>query len=119
MFFLGALYMQKVLGYDALQTGLAFLPVTAVSGVISLRFSQPTIMRFGAKNSLIPGLVLFAVGLAYFTQAPVGGDYWIHVFPVMMLLGFGGGIAFPALMTLAMSGATPRTPAWRRDSSTP
>ncbi len=107
MFFMGALYMQKVLGYDALQTGLAFLPVTLVSGVISLRLSQPIIMRFGAKYSLIPGLVLFAIGLAYFTQAPVGGDYWVHVFPVMMLLGLGGGIAFPALMTLAMSGATP------------
>ena len=77
MFFMGALYMQKVLGYDALQTGLAFLPVTLVIGVISLRLSQPIIMRFGAKYSLIAGLVLFAVGLAYFTQAPVGGDYWV------------------------------------------
>jgi hypothetical protein len=54
----------------------------------------------------VGGLVLVLAGLLLFTQAPVGGGYATHVFPVMILLGAGAGSAFPALMTLAMSGAT-------------
>jgi len=56
---------------------------------------------------VLGGLALFMVGLALFTRAPVGGDYVIHILPVMVLLGIGAGLCFPALMTLAMSGATP------------
>ncbi len=107
MFFLGALYLQRVLGYDALQIGFAFLPATIVMGVLSLRYSERLIMRFGARRTLIPGMVLVAAGLGLFTQAPVHGSYVEHVLPVMILLGFGIGVSFPALMTLAMSGATP------------
>jgi sugar phosphate permease len=47
-------------------------------------------------------------GLALFARAPVDGDYVVHILPVMVLLGIGAGLCFPALMTLAMSGATPR-----------
>jgi EmrB/QacA subfamily drug resistance transporter len=106
MFFLGALYLQRVLGYDALQIGFAFLPATIVMGVLSLRYSERLVMRFGARTTLIPGLVLVAVGLALFARAPVDGSYARDVLPQMVLLGFGIGTAFPALMTLAMSGAT-------------
>jgi EmrB/QacA subfamily drug resistance transporter len=106
MFFLGALYLQRVLGYDALQTGLAFLPATLVMAWLSLGYSQKLIMGFGARSTLIPGLGLIAAALALFTQAPVDGSYVQHVLPVMVLLGAGAGMAFPALMTLAMSGAT-------------
>ncbi len=106
MFFLGALYLERVLGYDALEIGFAFLPATIVMGVLSLRYSERLIMRFGARRTLIPGMVLVALGLALFTQAPVHGSYVQHVLPVMILLGFGIGVSFPALMTLAMSGAT-------------
>jgi EmrB/QacA subfamily drug resistance transporter len=107
VFFLGALYLQHVLGYDALQTGLAFLPSTLVMAWMSLGYSQKLIMRFGARSTLIPGLGLIAVALAIFAQAPVDGVYAVHVLPVMVLLGAGAGVSFPALMTLAMSGATP------------
>jgi EmrB/QacA subfamily drug resistance transporter len=106
MFFLGALYLQRVLGYDALEIGLAFLPATIVMGALSLRYSERLIMRFGARRTLLPGLVLIGVALALFTQAPVDGSYVRHVLPVVILLGFGAGTAFPALMTLAMSGTT-------------
>ena len=106
MFFLGSLYLQRVLGYDALEIGLAFLPVTIVMGTMSLRYSERLIMRFGARTTLIPGMVLIAVGLLLFTQAPVDGSYVQHVLPPMILFGFGAGVSFPALMTLAMSGAT-------------
>src|SRR5204863_3899900 len=57
LFFLGALYLQRVLGYDALQIGFAFLPATLVMGTLSLRFAEPIITRFGARNALLPGLV--------------------------------------------------------------
>jgi MFS family permease len=107
MFFMGALYLQKVLGYDALETGLAFLPSTIVMGTLSIRYSQPLVMRFGARATLLPGLALGVVGLALFTLSPVDGDYLTHVLPVMLLLGAGAGIAFPALMTLSMSGVSP------------
>ncbi len=106
MFFLGALYLQQVLGYDALQIGFAFLPATLVMGTLSLRYSETLIMRFGAKGTLIPGLALIAAGLALFARAPVHGSYLPDVFPVMVLLGCGIGACFPALMTLAMAGAT-------------
>ena len=106
MFFMGALYLQRVLGYDALHIGLAFLPATIVMGILSLRYSERLIMRFGARNTLLPGMVLIAVGLGLFTQAPVDGSYVRDVLPVMLLLGLGIGVSFPALMNLAMSGAT-------------
>jgi EmrB/QacA subfamily drug resistance transporter len=108
MFFLGALYLQVVLGYDALQTGLAFLPCTIVMGTLSLRYSEKLITRFGARTLMFPGLSLIAAGLALFMLAPVDGSYVVHVLPVTVLLGFGVGVCFPALMTLAMSGATPQ-----------
>jgi EmrB/QacA subfamily drug resistance transporter len=106
MFFMGSLYMQRVLGFDALQIGLAFLPATIIMGTLSLRYSELLIMRFGARTTLLPGMVLIAAGLLLFTRAPVNGSYVENVLPVMVLLGFGIGSSFPALMTLAMSGAT-------------
>jgi EmrB/QacA subfamily drug resistance transporter len=106
MFFLGSLYLQRIQGYDALQIGLAFLPVTIVMGTLSVRFSEPLITRFGARTLLFPGLTLVTAGLLVFTQAPVDGSYALHVLPVMILLGTGIGVCFPALMTIAMSGAT-------------
>ena len=106
MFFLGALYLQRVLGYDALEIGLAFLPVTIVMGVLSLHYSERLITRFGARMTLLPGMVLIAAGLVLFALAPVDGSCARDVLPVMILLGFGAGLSFPALMTLAMSGAT-------------
>jgi predicted MFS family arabinose efflux permease len=107
MFFMGALYMQRVLGYDALQTGLAFLPSTLVMGTLSLRYAERLVMRFGARSTLLPGLGFGVAGLVLLTRAPVDGSYAEHVLPVMILLGAGGGLSFPALMTLSMSGATP------------
>jgi MFS family permease len=76
-------------------------------GVTSLYYSGKLVLRFGAKNTLIAGLTLMCVGLAIFTQAPVDGDFVRNVLPAMIPLGLGGGITFPALMALAMSGATP------------
>jgi EmrB/QacA subfamily drug resistance transporter len=107
MFFLGSLYLQRVLGYDALEIGLAFLPATILMGTLSIRYTEPLIMRFGAKTALIPGMGLIATGLVLFAQAPVDGTYLLDVMPAMCLFGLGAGLAFPSLMTLAMDSATP------------
>jgi EmrB/QacA subfamily drug resistance transporter len=106
IFFLGSLYMERVLGYDALEIGLAFLPVTIAMGLFSVRYSEPLITRFGARGTLLPGLVLVIAGLVLFTQVPVDGDYVTDMLPTMLLLGVGAGTFFPALMTIAMSSAT-------------
>jgi EmrB/QacA subfamily drug resistance transporter len=106
MFFLGTLYLQRVLGYDALEIGLAFLPVAVLIGALSLGLSARLNMRYGARATLIPGLVLIVAGLLLFTQAPVNGTYVGDVLPVMVLLGLGAGLSFPSMATLAMSGAT-------------
>jgi EmrB/QacA subfamily drug resistance transporter len=106
MFFLGSLYLRRILGYDPLQIGLAFLPVTVVMGALSVRYTDRLVMRFGARRLLFPGLALIAAGLALFAAAPAGGGYAGHVLPVMLLFGTGAGGCFPALMTLAMSGAS-------------
>jgi MFS family permease len=106
MFFMGALYLQRVLGYDALEIGFAFLPATLIMGTMSLRYSERLVMRFGPRTTLVPGMALVAIALGLFTRAPVDGGYVAHVLPVMVLLSLGVGAAFPALMTLAMSGAT-------------
>ncbi len=107
MFFLGAVYLQQVLGYGPLDVGLAFLPVAVAIGVLSLGVTPRLNIRIGPRATLLPGLVLIGSGLALFAQAPVHVSYWPDLFVVMVLLGLGAGLSFPSLTTIAMSGATP------------
>lgn len=106
MFFVGTLYLQRVLGYDPLRIGLAFLPVAVAIGLLSVGLSARLNERFGPRAVLITGLTLIAAGLLWFTRAPVDATYVTDLLPAMALLGVGGGMSFPAMMTLAMSGAT-------------
>jgi EmrB/QacA subfamily drug resistance transporter len=108
MFFLGALYLQQVLGYDALEVGLAFLPATVVMGTMSLRVSERVVMRFGPKNALLPALGFIFVGLLLFARTPVDGTFLVDIMPPMLFIGAGAGLGFPALMNLAMSGVEPQ-----------
>ena len=94
-FFMGSLYMQEILGYDPIEIGLAFLPATLIMATLSVRYAEPLIMRFGARRSLISGMVLVAISLALFTRAGVGGTYVADILPVMILLGFGIGVSLP------------------------
>ncbi len=106
MFFMGALYMQRILGYDPLEVGLAFLPATLAMGTMSLKVSDRVNLRYGPKNVLIPALLFIGVGLLLFARTPVDGSFAADIMPPMILMGLGAGLGFPALMTLAMSGAT-------------
>jgi EmrB/QacA subfamily drug resistance transporter len=106
MFFMGTLYLQRVLGFDPLEIGFAFLPATIAMGICSAGLSARLNMRFGARATLIPALVLLLVGLVLFARVPVDGSYAIDVMPAVIAVGIGAGLAFPSLMMLAMSGAT-------------
>jgi MFS family permease len=95
-----------VLGYSAIGTGVAFLPLSVGIGVLSLGLSARLNFRFGPKATLLAGLASLTVGLALLTRAPVHASYVVDLLPSMLLLGIGAGLSFPSLMTLAMSGAT-------------
>jgi EmrB/QacA subfamily drug resistance transporter len=106
MFFLGALYMQRILGYDALQVGLAYLPLTVVMGTMSFRVTGQLNLKYGPQATLIPAIVSIAAGLVLLARTPIDATYAIDLLPSMILIGLGAGLGFPSLMTLAMSGAT-------------
>ena len=106
-FFLSALYLQRVLGYSALEVGFAFLPATVVWGASSLLLSDKLVMRFGIKAPLIGGLAFYLAALLLFARAPVDGNYFVDVLPGMLLLGIGGGITFNPILLAAMSGVEP------------
>jgi EmrB/QacA subfamily drug resistance transporter len=105
-FFMGSLYLQRILHYSPLEIGLAFLPLTVVMGWLSLRYSERLIMRFGPRRTLVPGMSLVLLGLLLFARTPVDGSYVRDLLPIMPLIGAGFAISGPSLVTLAMSGAS-------------
>lgn len=107
-FFMSALYMQLVLGYSALQVGLAFLPANLVMAFLSLGASARIVMRWGIRGPLAAGLGLAAVGLALFARAPVDGRFALDVLPAMLLLGVGAGVALNPLLLAAMNDVDPQ-----------
>ncbi|WP_250633756.1 DHA2 family efflux MFS transporter permease subunit [Pinirhizobacter soli] len=106
-FFLSALYLQLVLGYDPMKVGMAFLPANVLMAVFSLGLSAKLVMRFGVRKPLVAGLVLATVGLLWFARAPVEGNFLIDILPPMLLLGLGAGIAFNPVLMAAMSEVGP------------
>ncbi|MFI5806309.1 MFS transporter [Streptomyces sp. NPDC051561] len=105
--YIGALYLQQVLGYESLTTGLGFLPAPLVIGALMLGLSTRLTSRFGPRTVLRAGLVAIVAGLVLFGRAPVQGSYAVDVLPAILLLAVGFGIAMPALTGLAMSDARP------------
>jgi len=103
--FTTALYLQHVMGYDSLTTGLAFLPAPVMSAVISLSVGPRLAVRLGPRAMLITGLAALLVALLWVSQAPVDGSYVVNVAPTLAVLGVGIGLAIPAAIMLAMSGA--------------
>ncbi|MFH8466266.1 MFS transporter [Streptomyces sp. NPDC017991] len=102
--YVGALYIQRVLGYGELRTGMAFLPAPVLIGVLMLGLSARTIGRFGPYRVLLAGLVLIVAGMALLSRIPVSGSYVVDVLPPMLLLATGFAAAMPAVTGLAMSG---------------
>ena len=106
-FFISALYLQLVLGYNALQVGLCFLPANLIMAAFSLGLSAKIVMKFGFRIPLAFGLLVAAAGLAWFARAPLDGHFWVDVMPGMTLLGIGAGIAFNPVLLGAMSDVQP------------
>ncbi|MFB7505116.1 MFS transporter [Streptomyces broussonetiae] len=103
--FIGALYLQRVLGYGELATGTAFLPAPIAIGLLMLGLSARTVARYGGYRVLLAGLALIVVGMALLSRAPVHASYAVDVLPALLLLSAGFAAAMPALTGLAMSGA--------------
>ncbi|MEV0583159.1 MFS transporter [Nonomuraea sp. NPDC050310] len=99
-----ALYMQQVLGYGALATGLAMLPAALAIGGVSLFVSARLNTRYGERAVLLAGLALLLGAMGWLTRVPVQADYVTDLLPVMLLIA-GGGLVLPALTSLGMSGA--------------
>jgi len=101
-FFLSALYLQLVLGYDPLKVGLAFIPANLIMAVLSIWLSAKIVNRFGIKNSLATGLALCGAGLLLFARVPVAGNFLFDILPPMLLMGLGAGISFNPMLLGAM-----------------
>ncbi|GAB3889550.1 MFS transporter [Microbispora bryophytorum] len=99
-----ALFMQQVLRYGALDTGLAMLPAALSIAGVSLFVSPRLSTRFGARAVLLGGLVLLIGAMAWLTRVPADARYVTDLLPVMVLI-MGGGLVLPALTALGMSGA--------------
>jgi EmrB/QacA subfamily drug resistance transporter len=107
MFYLLSLYMQQVLGYSALKTGVGYLAV-ALTAIVAAGLSQALVTRLGVKPVLTTGMVLLGLGLVYFAQVSVGGSYLGDLLPGFILVGIGMGFAFVPVSIAALSGITPR-----------
>ncbi len=102
-FFLLTLYMQQVLGYSAIETGVAFAATTFTIIVFS-NVSQKLVTRYGVRNVLTAGLLLDAIGLAQFTQLPVHGHYFWDLFPAFVISGIGLAMSFVPVTIAGLSG---------------
>jgi EmrB/QacA subfamily drug resistance transporter len=107
-FFLGSLYLERVLGYDAIQTGVAFLPLTAAIAVMSMGLSARAAARFGPQRTLVAGLTAIIAGLLLLAGQGVHASYFPGLFAAFLLLGLGAGSSFLPLLTIGMSDAPRR-----------
>jgi EmrB/QacA subfamily drug resistance transporter len=105
MFFFISLYMQQVLGYDALKAGLSYLPL-AVAIIISAGIASQLVTKWGFKPVLMSGLGLVAVALLWFAQVPVRGGYVSDLLGPMLLAAVGLGFAFVPVTIAAVSGVS-------------
>jgi EmrB/QacA subfamily drug resistance transporter len=105
--FVNALFVQQVMGYDALGTGLAFLPTPIVIGLVSLLVAARLTGRFGPRPVLIAGLAALVVGLLLLGRMPAEPSYVADMLPALIVMGLGVGVTVPAIIMLAMAGAAP------------
>jgi EmrB/QacA subfamily drug resistance transporter len=107
-FFLGSLYLERVLGYNAIKTGLAFMPLTLSIAAMSMGGSSRLVGRFGPVPTLAGGLVAIIGGLLTLAGQGVGASYFPGLFIAFTLMGLGAGASFLPLLTIGMSDAPRR-----------
>jgi EmrB/QacA subfamily drug resistance transporter len=106
MFFLLSLYMQQILGYSALKTGLAYLAV-ALTAIVASGVAQSLVTRMGVQPALAFGNLLLVLGLLYFTFISVDGSYVGDLLPGFLLIGVGLGFSFVPVSIAALAGIKP------------
>jgi EmrB/QacA subfamily drug resistance transporter len=106
MFLLLTLYMQQVLGFSAMKTGLAYLAV-ALGAIVSSTVAAQLVTRVGVERVLVVGMTALAGGLAYFTQISVAGSYLGDLLPGFLLIGLGLGFSFVPISIAALAGVEP------------
>ncbi|HWY90988.1 MAG TPA: MFS transporter, partial [Solirubrobacteraceae bacterium] len=106
MFFFCTLYLQQVLRFSALKTGVSYLPfsLTLIAGSAG---ASRIVDRFTPKPVLVTGLSISTAGFIVLTQVSGHGDYWSHVFPAMLILGIGLGLSFVPITISATTGVAP------------
>jgi EmrB/QacA subfamily drug resistance transporter len=107
MFFFISLYVQTVLGSSPVKTGLSFLPVPIVIGIVSSQMPK-IIGKYGYKVTMISGPLFVSAALFYLSHISVGGSYWVDVFPGLVLMALGMGQMFISVTIAATAGVPPR-----------
>ena len=102
-FLLGVLYLQHVHGYGALETGLAFLPLTLMIGLLSVGVTARLMERFGPSRVLLAGLTSIIAALVLLARVPAHAAYLPAIFGPFTLLGLGAGLSFLPLTSIAMA----------------
>ena len=106
MFLMLTLYMQQVLGYSPLRTGVGYLAV-AGSAILWSAVAAKLVTRVGVKPVLVAGMTFLAAGLTYFTQVSVGGSYLGDLLPGFLLIAIGMGFSFVPISIAALAGVQP------------
>jgi len=104
---LSALYLQDVLGYGPLRTGLSYLTVTLAIAITSLGLSGALARLAGSERVLVAGLLLFVAGMVLMARLPSDGQFLTDVAPAFVVMGAGFGLAMPQVITLAMTSVDP------------
>jgi EmrB/QacA subfamily drug resistance transporter len=102
--FQASLFMQQVLGYSAMRTGLAYLAIAGTAVVVAAGVAAPVVGRLGAGSALALGQTGMAVGLLWLARVPVDADYWTDLFPGFVLVGVGIGFSGMAAQVAAFIG---------------
>jgi EmrB/QacA subfamily drug resistance transporter len=106
MFLMLTLYMQQVLGYSAMKTGVAYLAVAGTAIFWSF-LAANLVTRIGVKPVLVAGMAFLTAGVAYFTQVSVGGSYLADLLPGFLLISVGLGFSFVPISIAALAGVQP------------
>lgn len=102
--FQASLFMQQVLGYSAMRTGLAYLAIAGTAVVVAAGVAAPVVGRLGAGSALALGQAAMAAGLLWLARVPVDADYWTDLFPGFLLVGVGIGFSGMAAQVAAFIG---------------
>jgi MFS family permease len=106
-FFIGSLFVEKVLDYDTIHTGLAFLPMSLAVLAMSLGGTTSVMARLGAKRTALLGIAIVAAGLLIFVLSGPTTSYFPWLLAAFLLIGLGGGTLFVPLLSIAISDVAP------------